>query len=232
MERPFSEEHINAYLDKQLAADETGAVLKALQESAPLSQEVCELRKVQEMVRHAYGDAAIPQSSAPDCSRQLRYWQGVAAALLLAVGAMGGWFAHQASSPSMESLYLSGAQKQQQNVIVHLSTDDPIKVADALDQAELMLQRNKAKGRSFRLEIVANGDGLNVLRTRYASFPERTEQLIESYDNLTVMACAKALQAIRDQGGDTALLPHINTTDSALERVVDRLQDGWLYIKV
>ena len=232
MERPFSDEHINAYLDKQLDAEETSAMLEALRDGPELNQQVCELRKVQDLVRHAYSDEAIPQQQPPSCKRQLRYWQGVAAMLLLTIGAMGGWFAHESHTPSMESFYLSAAQKQQQNVILHLSTDDPIKVSDALDQAELLLKRSKAMGKEFHLEIVANGDGLNVLRTRYAAFPERTEQLIHSYDNLTVMACAKALQAIRDQGGDTELLPNINTTDSALERVVDRLQDGWLYIKV
>jgi intracellular sulfur oxidation DsrE/DsrF family protein len=231
MEHPFSAERLNAYIDNQLDAEEAELVLKALQESSPLSQEVCELHKVQDMVRHAYSVAPLPQSTHANKAHRPRYLQGVAALLLLAVGASLGWLAHDAN-PSMESVYLSSAPQRTQNVILHISTDDPVKVSDALDQAQLLLERNKKLGHPFRLEIVANGEGLNLLRARYSNFPERTEELIQDYDNLTVMACSKALQAIRAKGGDTQLLPNVNTTDSALDRVVTRLQEGWLYIKV
>jgi intracellular sulfur oxidation DsrE/DsrF family protein len=233
MERPVSAEQLNAYIDNQLDAEEAGLVLKALQESSPISHELCELHRVQDMVRHAYSSDAIPQRPAPQQSRwHTPSWQGIAASLLLLCGATAGWFAHDVHDPSMESLYLSAAPQRTQNVILHISTDDPVKVSDALDQAQLLLERNKKLGHSFHMEIVANGEGLNLLRARYSNFPERTEELIHNYDNLTVMACSKALQAIKAQGGDTKLLPNINTTDSALERVVTRLQDGWLYIKV
>lgn len=233
-EYPFSDEYLNAYIDNQLDREEAGQVLQKLQENPALNQRVCELRQMQALVRHAYGydDSPIPESTQPLKSRHWqRYLQGAAAVLLLAVGATAGWLAH-GQDPAMQGVYLNTAHTRPQNIILHISTDDPIKVSDALDQAELMLERNKEKGTSFRLEIVANGDGLNLLRTRYSSYPERTEELIKNYNNLSVMACARTLQAIKEQGGDVELLPNVSTTESALERVVDRLQDGWLYIRV
>ena len=231
-EHPFSEEHLNAYIDHQLDVEETSQLLKHLRETQALSQQVCELRQVQDLVRHAYGDTILPESSAQSKNVWPRYLQGAAAILLLAVGAAGGWLAHEKEPVPMHGVYLAEANTRPQNVILHISTDDPIKVSDALDQAELMLARSKEKGYPFRLEIVANGDGLNLLRARYSSYPERTEELIHNYDNLTVMACARTLQAIKDQGGDVKLLPNVSTTESALERVVDRLQEGWVYIRV
>lgn len=232
-EYPFSDEHLNAYIDNQLDLEEAGQVLRKSQENPALNQRVCELRQMQALVRHAYADAAVPEGTMASKSRRWpRYLQGAAAVLLLAVGAAAGWLAHGNDPSAMQGTYLTTAQSRPQNVILHISTDDPIKVSDALDQAELMLERSKEKGNDFRLEIVANGDGLNLLRARYSSYPERTEELIHNYDNLTVMACARTLQAIKEQGGDVELLPSVNTTESALERVVDRLQDGWLYIRV
>jgi intracellular sulfur oxidation DsrE/DsrF family protein len=229
----FSDEHLNAYIDGQLDAEEAGQVMMGLRETPSLSQQVCELRQVQDLVRHAYGDASLPESRSVLKNRRWpRYLQGAAAVLLLAVGAAAGWLAHGNNPAFLQGAYLTTAQSRPQNVILHISTDDPIKVSDALDQAELMLVRSKEKGNDFRLEIVANGDGLNLLRARYSSYPERTEELIHNYDNLAVMACARTLQAIKEQGGDVELLPSVNTTESALERVVDRLQDGWLYIRV
>jgi len=231
-QHPFSEEHLNAYIDHQLDAEETSQLMKNLRETPVLSQQVCELRQVQDLVRHAYGDPVLPENQAAPKYRWPRYLQGAAVLLLLAAGAVGGWMAHGNDPVVMQGVYLSEANTHPHNVILHISTDDPIKVSDALDQAELMLARSKEKGYPFRLEIVANGAGLNLLRARYSSYPERTEEMIQNYDNLTVMACARTLQAIKDQGGDVQLLPNINTTESALERVVDRLQEGWVYIRV
>lgn len=232
-EHPFSDEHLNAYIDKELDVEEAGQVLKSLQDKPALRQQVCELRQVQDMVRHAYSARVIPESrNASKHLRWPRYLQGLAALLLVAIGATLGWLAHGHNAPATHGPDLLAAQSRPQNVILHISTDDPIKVSDALDQAELLLSRNKDNGQQFRLEIVANNEGLNLLRTRYSSYPERTEELIQSYDNLTIMACARTLQAIREKGGDIELLPNISTTESALERVVDRMQEGWLYIRV
>lgn len=232
-EHPFSDEQLNAYIDNQLDVEEAGQVLEGLRENAALNQQVCQLRQTQELLRHAYSEGAIPEGRTEVKKRRWpRYLQGAAAVLLLAIGASVGWLAHSNAPAGMQGVSLGTAQSRPQNIILHISTDDPIKVSDALDQAELMLARNKEKGKEFRLEIVANGDGLNLLRARYSSYPERTEELIRHYDNLSIMACARTLQAIRDQGGDVELLPHVSTTESALERVVDRLQDGWLYIRV
>ncbi|HEY0634175.1 MAG TPA: hypothetical protein VGE00_02240, partial [Gammaproteobacteria bacterium] len=97
---------------------------------------------------------------------------------------------------------------------------------------ELLLARNREQRQPFRLEIVANDEGLNLLRARFSTDAERTEELLHNYNNLAIMACARTLQAIEDQGGDVELLPNVITTESALERVVDRLQEGWLYIRV
>ncbi len=228
----FSDEHLSAYLDNQLDVEEAGEVLKGVRDNPALSQQVCELRQVQELVRHAYREGAIPASRASALSRWPRSLQGMAALLLLTLGAAGGWLANGEREPVMAGVYLEAPTSRAQNVILHISTGDPIKISDALDRAELMLSRNNEQGKPFRLEIVANDEGLNLLRTRYSTDAERTEELLHTYDNLAIMACARTLQAIEQQGGDVELLPNVSTTESALERVVDRLQDGWLYIRV
>ncbi|HEY0635861.1 MAG TPA: hypothetical protein VGE00_10810, partial [Gammaproteobacteria bacterium] len=128
----FSDEHLNAYLDNQLDIEEAGEVLKSVQENPALNQQLCELRQVQEMVRHAYRDGAIPAGTITGVRRWPRYQQGIAALLLLAVGATGGWLANIERSAPQQGITLGDAQNRQQNVILHISTDDPIMVAEAL----------------------------------------------------------------------------------------------------
>jgi len=160
------------------------------------------------------------------------------------MGTLMGWFAHTAhggANPpvyerqdldSFQTVQLMSAEGKQQNVILHLTTDDPHKLAYALDEVETLLDSYRKRGLPIRLEVVANGDGLALLRSKVSPYPNRTEELIKDYDNLTIMACANALHQLKEQGVDTQLLPHVTTTKSALERVVERLQEGWLYVKV
>ena len=95
-----------------------------------------------------------------------------------------------------------------------------------------MLVSYREAGVPIKLEIVANGDGLSLLRSETSPFPERAAELIHNFDNVAILACANTLKLLELQGADTSLVPYVQKTRSALEKVVDRLQDGWLYIEV
>jgi intracellular sulfur oxidation DsrE/DsrF family protein len=166
----------------------------------------------------------------------------------LAVGALAGWFANgpQAEKTALpeqaayqhqdldafQTVQLLSAQGMQQNVILHVTTNDAGKLRYALDEVETLLSSYRERGLPIKLEVVANGEGLALLRSGVSPYPQRTQELISNYDNLTIMACANTMRWLEEQGIDTRLLPNVSTTKSALERVVDRLQEGWLYVKV
>lgn len=243
-EQRFSQEQLNAFVDGELSAEDKEQIFRALGGDEAMNREVCEIRKLKDMLRHAYAEPPPPPSAAQR-PRRPRWLEAAVAVLLLAVGATSGWFGHLATDSgaftaayqrqdldAFQTVQLLSAQGKQQNVILHLTTADPHKLQYALDEVESLLQGARAKGLPVKLEVVANDDGLTLLRSQSSPYPERTEQLIQAYDNLTIMACANALNQLKQQGVDTRLLPHVTTTKSALERVVDRLQEGWLYIKV
>lgn len=240
----FSDEQLNAFVDDQLGPEEKNQIFLALGGDEQLNRAVCETRKLQDMLRYAYQEPpAAPPRTPP--RRRWRLTDAVAAAALLVVGALAGWVAHgQPQQPQQQAVYqrqdldafqtvqLLSAQGKQQNVILHLTTADPNKLRYALDEVETLLHSYRDRGTPIKLEVVANGEGLALLRSKVSPYPDRTEELIASYDNLTIMACANALGELKRKGVDTQLLPHISTTQSALERVVERLQEGWLYVKV
>ena len=240
----ISEEQLNAFVDDELGTREKHDIFTALNTDEELNDQVCEVRKLKSLVQHAYTDLPEPRREVP--SKRSNYTilgKSAVAGLLLAIGAAAGWIGHgtpqQALSEplnrqfsSFQNVEMQLAEKGDKNIILHLSTNDPFKLALALDETEKMLNQFKQAHKNIRVEIVANGDGLELLRANTSLFPQRTEELIKNFDNVTIMACANTLMWLDAQGVDTKLLPNINTTSSALEKVVERLKEGWLYIRV
>jgi intracellular sulfur oxidation DsrE/DsrF family protein len=243
----ISDEQLHAFVDGQLGPEEQEQIFAELKHDENMSRKVCEIRRMRDMVRYAYAEPpAAPARPAP--RRRWRLTDAAAASVLLAVGALAGWFANgpQAEKTALpdqvayqrqdldafQTVQLLSAQGMQQNVILHITTNDAGKLRYALDEVETLLSSYRQRGLPIKLEVVANGEGLSLLRSEVSPYPQRTQELIHNYDNLTIMACANTMRWLEEQGIDTRLLPNVTTTKSALERVVDRLQEGWLYVKV
>lgn len=246
MNRHISDEQLHAFVDGQLGPEEQEHIFSALKQDEDLRRKVCEIRRMQDMVRHAYAEMpSAPAQPAP--RRRWRLSDAVAASVLLAVGAAAGWLANgpqettalpeqvayeRQDLDAFQTVQLLSAQGMQQNVVLHITTSDASKLGYALDEVESLLSSYRARGIPIKLEVVANGEGMALLRSDVSPYPQRTQELIRKYDNLAVVACANTLRWLQDQGVDTRLLPEVGTTKSGLERVVDRLQEGWLYVKV
>ena len=87
-EKRFSDEFLNAFVDNQIAAEEKSRAYVEIHQDEGLNRQVCELRKLHDLVQLAYRDPPAPPVHAvtgPDSGRaRLRF--GVAASFLLALG--------------------------------------------------------------------------------------------------------------------------------------------------
>ena len=63
-EKRISDEMRNAYVDGQLDAAEWGSVTERLERDAALREDVCELRTLKDLVRHAYAVPPEPRERA------------------------------------------------------------------------------------------------------------------------------------------------------------------------
>ncbi len=89
-EKRFSDEFLNAFVDNQLAAEEKGRVYLEINQDETLNRQVCELRKLHDLVQLAYQNPPAPPARQRTGARaprsNLRF--GVAASLLLVLGAL------------------------------------------------------------------------------------------------------------------------------------------------
>ena len=236
-EQKFSEEFLNAFVDDQLTPDEKSRVYPALTGDEALNRQVCELRKLRDLVRLAYKDVE-PSTPAQHMPRR-RMGLGIAAAIALAVSGVAGWVLH-GTVDSTERGGFVGAQLrvpapapgEPVKIVVHLSEDEPQHVRQVLDDVEGLLKLYRSTRQQARIEVVMNGDGLALVRTDTSTAADRVRRMQSDYDNLSFVACQNAIDRLKkDKGVIAQLLPGVVVTDSGMAQLMRRQHQGWAYIQ-
>lgn len=244
---PISDELLNAFVDNQLDADEKSRLLEAVNRDPELGRRACELKQMREMIHHAYENPPMP----PHYGGYRRHgggnWmQGAAAGVLLGIGGLLGWFAHtqvQNGEAQVQAMYLDTEKAFQRagltvnealqinrKFLLHISSADPVKIAQALDTAEQLLSN---AGSNIDLEIIANAGGLGLLRADVSPFADRVRDLQVRFHSIAFLACQNAINRLQREWHIKAdLLPGTRITPSAQEQILNRLREGWVYISV
>jgi len=236
---PVSREHINAYLDGELALEEREHLLIRMASDPNLRAEICAQRTLKEQVRAAYDDLPRPNASATHRYLNAAWRQSLAAGVLLVLGLSGGWLAHDRldQSPVVERLAGLPAGLQPvtlservdtQRVVLHLDSSAPERLSASLDVAE-RLARSRGQG---QVELVVNSFGLDLLRQDRSPERARIERLAERYPNLVFVACGQTVARLLREGQPVVLLPEARVASSAINEIVARLRQGWVYVKV
>lgn len=237
----ISDEFLNAFVDDQLDPAEKGRAFDLIEGDESLKARVCELRGLKEMMHHAYLNPPAPVRA------QAKRWlsgaqcrQAIAAGLLLAVGSASGWFAHSWSGYTSDREMMRLLQAVQRNdlggdprkLVIHVGNANPVRLSTALDEAENLLASSKRANRPMRVEIVANGGGMNLLRADASPYAQRIALMREKYPGLELTACGQTLKNLRAKGVNVRLLPDTEVARSAVDEINLRLKQGWGYIKV
>jgi len=240
---PFSDEHLNAFVDQQLDTEESARVFGALENDAGLRERVCQLQLLQGMVRQAYKNPPLPAPAGKNhylaFRRRLVRFAAVGAALV--IGAVTGWTAKGLLGDGATGSGFSGAHytrlpdilDEGAGVIVHLDSANPKKLAAALDTTEQLLVAYKKTNAVAPVELIVNSGGLDLLRADRSPFAERISRMQKEYSNLTFFACVNAVERYKKKLGENArLLPGTKVDGSGVDQVVIRLRQGWSYLKI
>lgn len=230
--RLISDEQLNAFVDDELDFVEKTRIFELLGKNEALARQAQELHQVRSLLQHAYRHPPMPshRKSNPPSLMPLR---GLAAGLLLGIGAIAGWYGNAQFTGNV--LPASGETNpiaREGNLLIHISSGDPQRMKAALDYAEEELASNRLRNREFHLEILTNDGGVELLRRDTSPYPERIATLIGQYDNVTFIACANALRNLQARGIKVELLPGTQSKQTAIDKIVDRLESGWRYLKV
>jgi len=237
-------EELNAYLDGELTHEQRTRLRQRLNTDPRLRRHSEELDQIRSLTRAAFQVEMAESGSAPQASRRQALRYALAAMLLVALG-MGLQFWLHPAPPTDDFLATLPADarvirpavasrtaaKGEQRVIFHVSSADPKHFRTTMDQVQALLERYRSTGIPLRLEIVANAEGLNLLRADTTPVREQITRLHQQYSNVAFIACGNTMARYKhERGKDANLLPQATITASALDQILLRLNQGWTYV--
>lgn len=234
-DKQFSEEFINAFVDDELTPDEKAQAYARLGDDVVLNHQVCELRKVRDLVALAYRNVPAPACDTSAIAAGRKCSTAIAAGLALVVGGLGGWFLNQAShAPDTAAVALAlPAAEDPAKVLFHVSEGDPEHLKTVLDEVENLMKFYRQTNQKARVEVITNGGGLSLLMAGISPYAERIQRMQKEYSDLTFVACQNTIERIQQELGLQAkLLPGVVVIDSGVAQIMRRQNQGWAYIQV
>lgn len=241
-QEPIDNSVLCQLLDDELPADERRRVLEEVRRDPSLRQRLHEYRRVRELVRTAFYEAGDTDGT------QRRRWptwsRSIAAGVLLVLGFAIGWTVHQrpgdtsvsqfaVANPSLHSLTRSAAAHPDGlHAILHVSSNNPADMETALDEAEMLLSSYRHEHKKLQLEVLANSSGLDLFRSDVSHFGRRIARMEKKYPNVSFLACRRTLERLRlEKKIQPHLLPGVRVVPSALDQILMRLNEGWVYVQ-
>ena len=233
----FSEEFLSAFVDDELTPDEKAQAYERLSNDVALNGQVCELRKVRDLVKLAYQNVPVPHRGMASIAAVGKKYcnNGLAAGLALIIGGVGGWFLHQSSHTPQNTVIaqvMPGADEPAK-VLFHVSDGNEEHLKSVLDEVESLLQFYRNTHEKARVEVITNGGGLSLLMTGVSPFADRIQRMQKEYTDLTFIACQNTIDRVEQELGITAkLLPGVVVIDSGVAQIMRRQHQGWAYLQV
>lgn len=234
-----SDEIINAYVDGELEDLDCRDLLASASRFPDLSRRICETTYLKLMVRSAWKEPAVKSTCKSTRIPALVSYAmaaGLGALSLLAVIAVGD-LRHEPTQ-TMASRSFDTEQPaalnpaDQSRVVFHISSADPTTAEELLDQVQQVLEDYASQGRSLKVEVVANNQGIRMLQKGVSPVADRIQKLDARYNNLRFAACGNTLERLRrEQGENIVVLPEAVVINSGVSFVTRRQQEGWVYIK-
>ena len=241
----ISDEQLNAFLDDELLESEREQIITALANNAELKARYEELKKVKSMLRFAYQDVPQPKHPANmEAGTSTQYKTSAALAAVLIFGIAIGWSVTSLLSTPTNDQIQAIRQFQEkfdkkiivpddkpEKILLHIGSADSERVNNVLHVAEDLLQKSSAEHRKLTLEVVANSDGLAMLR-KNSPYAQKIAALSREYNNVHFLACgiAKKTAALKE-GRPIELIPQADDIPAALEEILKRLKEGWTYVR-
>jgi len=227
----ISDELINAFIDRQLTAEDRQEILARIRTDKDLAGRICDLQQLKEMTQSAFDN--IPQPAAQQNHNTPAFPRMAAAFALFTVGLLVGFGVMQLTkSDNQSTATFTSAHDSITKVLVHLTSADVDAGMNTLINLQQLLDSYTRKHQKVMVEVIANGDGIKLLDSKNVSIAKRIRELSAQHDNLTFAACKNTIDQMRiNRGLVVNLIPQVKLIDSGVVEVIKRQNEGWTYIR-
>jgi uncharacterized protein len=121
---------------------------------------------------------------------------------------------------------LSDEVQQSHRVVMHLNSGDEKVQRGALNNIKHLFQ--ELGPQNLRVELVVHGAGLPFLTKKGTTFAEELAELKQLY-GVNYTACSNTMKTMKLSRED--LISEVEDTVPAMVRLMERQEQGWVYIK-
>ena len=220
---------LNALADNELDVKEQEEMLAMLDEDEALRNELCDIRRVKDLLGYAYPLDEAPHEPAAGSRHG---WLSRAAGFLVLIlsGFIGGWVLAPDDGKEHEAFRLADVQPDASKVVLYLGDSDPAKFKETLATAERLLSQYEQNG--TEVYVVTSAGGVDLLRTATTSVAADISALKDRYASLHFVACNNTLFNLKKKGKPVKLVEEAEVAPSAVSFVVSHLKKGWTYVAI
>ncbi len=126
----------------------------------------------------------------------------------------------------------STAKTKDHSLILQVNTNDPAAMNLALNNAMNVTQYYKDLGEKVKIEVVAFGPGLHMLREDTSPVKARIETMALSSPEVSFKACGNTQENMRKaENREIPIIPQAQVVKSGVVRVMQLEEQGWTYVK-
>ena len=124
------------------------------------------------------------------------------------------------------------AQKKEHHLILQVNTNDPAAMNLALNNATNVTQYYQETGEPVKIEVVAFGPGLHMLRDDTSPVKARIEAMAANSPEVSFKACGNTQENMRKaENKDIPIIPQAQLVKSGVVHIMELEEKGWAYIK-
>lgn len=220
---------LNAFIDQELSTQDQADLLARMKRDSELKTRYNDLLATRQWTQLAFADINPgEQADHPSCSRY-RFKQSSIAAALVVFSLFGGWFAGQYWQLQQHNSQITQAIPAPQRYVIHIDSNKAEQLSLTLAKVEQLLSKGNPR---TVVEVVANAGGLDLLRSDTSPYAHKISQMMNDHNNLLFIACSNAIQRAQERGESIQLIDGTVTGRTAVDEIVEKVQDGWRYIKI
>jgi uncharacterized protein len=124
------------------------------------------------------------------------------------------------------------AQKKEHHLILQVNTNDPAAMNLTLNNAMNVTQYYQEAGEPVKIEVVAFGPGLHMLRDDTSPVKGRIEAMATSSPEVSFKACGNTQENMhKAENKDIPIIAQAQVVKSGVVHIMELEEQGWNYIK-
>ncbi|MDH5392843.1 MAG: hypothetical protein OEY11_06610 [Gammaproteobacteria bacterium] len=247
MKQDVSNEILGAYVDNELACSEKRAIADQIKSEPEVAARAQALLDLKTSIKAAYAHTSVNTESASAAAQSSRhsfrgfFQYSVAASLIMTFGLYLGSVLSQSDAPVMTTtavndtlfgIKVQPVTQQQNKVLLHISTADLNKLDFLLTRTERLLTDAQHSQQALSIEVVANSEGIDLLRKNTSPYAQRIQKLQAQYTNLQFIACKNSISRLKKKGYNVQMIDGVKQDTPALDTIINRMDKGWTYVKI